>query len=389
MYPLEVYTDTFDTFDAFPSMYLYMSSMELLKFINNNQNWKELLSEAPYYLKIKEQDGFTLLKYDLLYSDFSEPIVRECRGIILNGNNDIVCFPFYKFFNYGESYADSIDWNTARVQQKVDGSIMKLWFYDGKWRLSSNGAVGAYKAKPDDNALLDKEKEFYFGQLFESAVNYKDIDYSSLNKDYTYIFELTSPLAKVVIYYPETSIWHIGTRNNRTFEELDVDIGVKKPASYPLKTMDDCIEAAKMLPSDQEGFVVVDADWHRIKIKNPTYLRLHRMLGNKKLQSVDIINLLLENEQDEFLCYFPEYSKTVEEHKRKLDAFKSKLLSNYERFASMECSRKEIAAEIIKTDAENSYFYFYKLDRPSYSIETYLNSATKEKLILKLGLSND
>lgn len=74
--------------------------MELLNFINQHNNWKELLQEDPYFLEVKEDEGYVLLKYNQIKSDFSQPIAQECRGIILNGDNKIVCWPFDKFFNY-------------------------------------------------------------------------------------------------------------------------------------------------------------------------------------------------------------------------------------------------------------------------------------------------
>lgn len=97
--------------------------MELLKFIKEHEDWKELLQRAPYFLEVKEEEGFVLLKYSQIKSDFSQPIVQECRGIILDSNNGIVCWPFDKFFNYGECYAAKIDWSSAKVQEKIDGCL--------------------------------------------------------------------------------------------------------------------------------------------------------------------------------------------------------------------------------------------------------------------------
>jgi hypothetical protein len=56
-----------------------------------------------------------------------EPIVRESRGVILDEADDwrVVARAFDKFFNYGESGADEIDWGTARVQEKVDGCFRR------------------------------------------------------------------------------------------------------------------------------------------------------------------------------------------------------------------------------------------------------------------------
>ena len=36
---------------------------------------------------------------------------------------------YVKFFNHGESNADIIDWKTARVYEKLDGSIITMYWY--------------------------------------------------------------------------------------------------------------------------------------------------------------------------------------------------------------------------------------------------------------------
>lgn len=110
--------------------------MELLKFIKDNANWEELLTKKPYCLKIKKDEDYTILSYNQIESDFYNPIVRECRGIILeNSTLTPVCVPFYKFGNYGEGYVPDIDWSSARTQEKVDGSLIKVWYHNGKWRV--------------------------------------------------------------------------------------------------------------------------------------------------------------------------------------------------------------------------------------------------------------
>ena len=70
--------------------------------------------------------------------------IRELGGIIIDCERcEVVCWPFRKFGNHNEGYADTIDWSTARVQEKVDGSIVKLWYDEanGKWQFSTNGCI--------------------------------------------------------------------------------------------------------------------------------------------------------------------------------------------------------------------------------------------------------
>ena len=77
------------------------------KFIRENKNWKDLIQEFPYYISIVDDEKYFLLKYQQIKSDFNNDIVKECRGIIFDKTTlKPVCVPFFKFGNYGESYAD-------------------------------------------------------------------------------------------------------------------------------------------------------------------------------------------------------------------------------------------------------------------------------------------
>ena len=59
-----------------------MFNTELGLFCATHDNWAELLIQEPYNLKISEDGPYVLFKYNQLSSDFSNPIVREARGII-------------------------------------------------------------------------------------------------------------------------------------------------------------------------------------------------------------------------------------------------------------------------------------------------------------------
>lgn len=59
--------------------------LEVLKLINSNRNWREILSQEPYNIIIKDKGQYTLLKYSQIEpkSDMSNSIVQECRGLII------------------------------------------------------------------------------------------------------------------------------------------------------------------------------------------------------------------------------------------------------------------------------------------------------------------
>ena len=54
-----------------------------------------------------------------------------------------------KFWNHNERHADEIDWSTAIAEEKIDGNLMKLFFYKGSWRLASNRTLNPWFQSDD------------------------------------------------------------------------------------------------------------------------------------------------------------------------------------------------------------------------------------------------
>jgi len=253
-----------------------------------HSDWRDILQLKG--IKVKEQDTLAILNYDI-GCDFTDPIVQEARGIIIDtGTLDVVCWPFRKFGNVQEAYADEIDWGTARVQEKIDGSIVKLWFNrkNGDWQWSTNSMIDAEEAEIGNVSFLS---------LIKSAVNYSAIQLRNLNPDCTYIFELVGPGNRVVIGYDKPELYHIGTRNNLTGKEEQTDVGIRHPSEYALHTLQECLDAVEHLNAgddvEHEGFVVVDANWNRVKIKSPEYLYAHHLSMNHRWTKNVLMDMIL------------------------------------------------------------------------------------------------
>lgn len=280
------------------------------KFISENEDWKEILSNEPYNLKISFDGEYVLMKYDMRTADFSSPIVREARGIIFKvGEWEYpVCHPFNKFFNYGETFSDDVDWNSAVVSEKIDGSLMKLWF-DDKWHLSTNGSIDAYKTTFND-------RDNTFGELFETALLYNGITLTELTRDlntnYTYMFELVSPINRIVIPYETTDIYYLGRREKYTDKEYpffseDPNIvfgkNIKTPKVYRMNTLSQVLSVSADLPWDEEGYVVCDKLCNRVKIKSPKYVLAHYNLTSRAVSFKNFVQIVLQGEVEEFKQY--------------------------------------------------------------------------------------
>jgi hypothetical protein len=359
------------------------TKLKIVGFVRAHHDWEARLAGAPYFIRTKRDGPYVLLKYEQYASDFTSPLVRECRGVILDEEDGYrpVCAPFFKFGNYGESYVPEIDWATARVQEKIDGSLIKLWHDRGVWHTSTNSTINAKNAA-SQNAYSEEltGRTFYglFWEAWENASGRLDM----LDRNCTYLFELTSPLNRVIVRYPETGIWHIGTRDNRTLAEFETDIGIRKPKEYPLCDLASVVAAAEKLSADGEGFVVVDGNYRRVKVKSPRYVMLAHLLAGVSTEK-NILSLILRGEAEEFLTYFPEYTEDVYHMKRRYEHLIDELEKEAVALRDFKFdSRKDMAA--IVTKMKYPAFLFAVSDGKVASAREWLSARPAEKVIAML-----
>lgn len=276
---------------------------------------KAILTLSPYNFKIQEDDNYVLFAYNQIETDMSLPEAIEARGIIFEKNADFtpVCVPFFKFWNYGESKASVLDHSSLSIYEKIDGSLIKFWWssiYD-KWIISTNNTISAYSAGLPDNPIFTT-----FGDLVSDILKQKGITNlnSIFDKGNTYMFELTSIYNKVVIRHTESNLTFLGYRDNSTLQEfepydiyLNDEVVLKKVKKYPMMSMDDVLKACEIMHGEQEGFVLVDKNFNRAKVKSPFYVTLHHAKDNGQFTSEKAIRIIQINEVQEFLTYFPEF----------------------------------------------------------------------------------
>lgn len=233
--------------------------------------------------------------------------MQECRGLIvdLRSNYRVVAFPYLKFFNYGEETAAPIDWTTAKVYDKVDGSLATLYHYKGEWHVASSGTPDASGSMPGSPSFAE-----IFWQLWGKLKYKLPIDTSKC-----YMFEMFARQQRIVVPVNAEMIFLHGVRDLQTLKEVDPipiaeKCGYKMPATYPLSNLEECLEAArKLTPDVAEGFVVVDANFNRIKIKSPTYVAVAHLNTKdpSNLNYRSMLSIVRTNESSEFLSYFTQW----------------------------------------------------------------------------------
>lgn len=296
-----------------------------------------------------------LFKYDQIKSPMKEQIVQECRGLILNKEDDwnIVCFPYTKFFNYGDSLAPALSSNIT-ICKKLDGSLINLYYYKG-WRFSTSG-------DPDAGGvcLNNSPIQVTFNDLVKDVWN--NLDYSmplKIDRYYTFMFELCTMFNKNVVQHKESSLMLHGARNITTGEELNIYTSgqmstynwkvcpifdLNKLSSNSMKVIKERMNTIS--PLLNEGAIVVDENFNRVKIKSDAYVALHHIKGSMCPRSM--LDVIRRNETSELLLHFPEFTEVFHIVNNKFRSLKNhiRVLSDYWiiKKEREELSRKEVAS---------------------------------------------
>lgn len=276
-------------------------------------NWLQTL-ETVYKIKVSREGVLASLKYNQLESPMDEPIVQECRGMVVDvERGQVLAHPYNKFWNHGEPEAAEIDWSTARVQEKADGSLMILWWSetDLRWRVSSSGhpTAGGEFGYDTTRTFADA-----FWEIFEAL----GMRLSPIT-EVCFMLELCAKHNRIVVRHDKPRLVLHGARwvasglelGRSHLEDVAKSLSWEIVREYPIATIEDCLRAVEALdPMETEGFVVVDERFNRVKIKSPRYVLLHHMRGEGMSQK-RAIELWQTGETAEVLANFPEFTEEV------------------------------------------------------------------------------
>jgi hypothetical protein len=310
--------------------------LEIQNFLRTPGNKPEDMT-TKYGVAVRRHPKYPnliLFKYSQIESPMGEKIVQECRGIILDESKDwaVVSFPYTKFFNHGEGHAAVIDWSTAKVFEKVDGSLMTLYWYDNQWQVASSGSPDAGGDVYGYNLTF---KDLFWKVWKELGYKLPDEEH----KDICFMFELCTPYNKIVVQHTQNRIVFHGCRDLiKNYEEVPVpDQAVvlygynwEIVKSYPLGSIEDVLKTMDSIPpTEGEGYVICDGNFNRIKVKTPQYVALAHMrdgMGSRRM-----LEVIRSNESSEFLTYFPEFKSLYDQIKEKYDALVSQIESAWEK----------------------------------------------------------
>ncbi len=228
---------------------------------------------------VPSPDGTLIL---LSYTDAAQharewtPLERVCRGLILAaGTGAIVARPWPKFFNWGELDDDERARLAAlppyRVSEKLDGSLVILYWWQGGWHCATRGSFTSQQARHAATMLAGP------------GFNLRHLP----GQGWTYLCELLTPANRVVLDYGQREeLVLLDIINNESGVALSPKRlhAVADTGLVPVRIVEhdlDALTAALASARGVEGWVVTwdDQAGTMVKFKTAWYLDLHRLVS--------------------------------------------------------------------------------------------------------------
>lgn len=230
-----------------------------------------------------------------------DDITKQCRGLVLDNEGNVIARAFPKFFNMEEHSLDEIPNEPFDVFEKLDGSLGILFNYNGEWILATKGSFTSDQAKKGMEML-------------------KKYKYERLVTGFTYLFEIIYPENRIVCQYDYEDLILLSVIDNSDGYELKIhddvsliggnrvkntilNLGFKMVKKYD--GIKDYKTLKSLISDDREGYVIRFQNGFRMKVKGDEYVRLHRILTN--FSNIDIWEYLKDGKDfGEFLDKVPD-----------------------------------------------------------------------------------
>lgn len=221
-------------------------------------------------------------QYDMIW----DQITLNMRATVTDHDGNVVARSFEKFFNYEElSEFPDVPY---KLFEKMDGSLILLFNYNGEWIVSSKGS-------------------FTSDQALKATEILKNHHLECLPMHLTYSFELIGRSNQIVVDYgPEDRLVMLAAFNKKGGEyhiSEFIDCGIELVSEHKVWNGDwNTIKSE--IADNKEGYVVRFDNGFRMKIKGETYIRLHKIMTS--LSTVDIWEHLKDDRMEELLEIIPD-----------------------------------------------------------------------------------
>ena len=271
--------------------------------MNLLEEYRELESDGQVRVNYRESHGLYNISYLHGGVDFNNPLTRMARGLVIDGDGNIIARGFEKFFNYRQldtydTYSDDfknkhtyID-STSEVKcyEKLDGTMIVATLHKGEPLLTTSTSM--------DNDYIER-----VGGMIAEDENILDI----LSEDYSLVFEYVSPDNRIVVDYEAEDLVLLASVDNELGAEVSMadesstPSGISTPKTFMMH-LDSLIDFQRT-NGDREGFIVINDHGVPVKFKTDFWFEQNHSQGNlffgRNITKNDVASVLGSLRDDE------------------------------------------------------------------------------------------
>lgn len=352
------------------------NTLQVQNYLRSGKTLENLQEELGIKSTLHPTLPLVNVNYNQIESPKTHPIVRECRALTLDTRDwSVVSKSMNRFFNWGEvaDEMDLFDFSNFIVQTKEDGSLVKLFYFDGRWHTSTRGSFALDSMQ---GCMITWEEGIQKALGVRSFVELE----SQLDPSISYVCEFCSPWNKVVRSYKEPVVYLLTAfQGTNELKPHEVDALVKstrlvRPQRFEFKNIQEIQNYIQQQGTDDpsyEGIVMCDQNFQRWKVKSSTYLALHALKGegNNIFMPKYLVPFVMTGEESELLLYYPEVTDAFNVVKCKVLQEYARLLETWIEYKDVE-GQKEFAQKIIgKTPFTNILFNLRKFHGQDQSLK--------------------
>ena len=320
----------------------YISEDDLANKIQDENRWKEILLDKKLICKNYNHDNeLYIIKYNKKLLGKEEYLTTgKLRSLVYYKKNIVSFSPpksigfqeFIKTYPISECYAEDF----------IEGTMINVFYVKelNEWKISTKSSI--------DASVFFYDKNYTFNTMFFDACKMYNFDINNLIKDYCYTFVLQHPDNRIVLPIIHPSLYLIKVykinkniietvnlpefyfnNNNMFTNENGVNIGI--PNIYPITSYEELSNyfASMNTPYYYPGIMIYHNSGERTKLRNPVYEDVKFLRGNQPKLLFHYLNLRKEGKVKNYLIYYPEHKKILNEFRNIIHRYTTTLWENY------------------------------------------------------------
>jgi len=256
-----------------------MKELAIQTYLRSGKTLTDLKQEYHIESIVNDELNVAVFNYTPL-TPLETEIGKEARALFLQLKTWFVVGKSIGGFldvNNKDISSVSFDWTNSKAYHKYDGCLVVLYYYKDQWRLgtrfSTDGKCNVFSPNSGESEIhwidVFKNTLVEYGMQWEYFITLLD-EYKY------YTFELCTPRNRNTVIYPNSLIKLLAIVDSKTLLEQDLNepkMKVFEPEFEIVNRLEDVYSLISKNddPLENEGYVVVDKNFNRLKVKNPKY----------------------------------------------------------------------------------------------------------------------